>query len=169
MFWLFPCLAIVNSAATNIGVHVSFWIMIVLFLIFWGTPILFYIVADEFTFSLRVQGRICNLILTISLTNPPKLQYEFIASTLFWQMPLVWSNFKYWAYLFGFCLILGVIPWIPYYFCLLSTIFNGMFCFNTLSGFIFFYLFYFFYFLFFCLLSFCYFLGRSRGLWRFPG
>ena len=59
-FRLLPVLAVLNNAAMNIGVHVSFWIvvwcspgicprvrllshMVVLFLVFWGTFILFSI------------------------------------------------------------------------------------------------------------------------------
>ena len=65
----------------------------------------------------------------------PQLQYGFIAFTLNLQMPLGLSNFEYWAYLFGFCLILDVVPKILYYCCLFFNTFNRMFYFSILSSF----------------------------------
>ena len=50
-------------------------------------------------------------------------------------MPLGSSNFEYWAYLFGFCLILDVVPKILYYCCLFFNTFNRMFYFSILSSF----------------------------------
>ena len=73
--WIFrlgPCLAIVNSATMNIGVHVSFLEfcldacpgvglldhMLILFLVFWGISVLFSIVAAAaYILTSRVGGR----------------------------------------------------------------------------------------------------------------
>ena len=71
----FHILTVVNSAAVNIGVHVSFWIMffffsgymprvglqghmVALFLVFKGTSILFSALTKRFSFDPKDCGRL---------------------------------------------------------------------------------------------------------------
>ena len=94
--------AIVNSAAVNIGAHVFFRIrvfvfsgympwggitgsLVVLFLVFWGTPILFSILAVPIYVSTNSVGRFpfLHTLSSISLSF-----YEAYTSANGWQPPL---------------------------------------------------------------------------------
>ena len=103
-FRWFPYLVIVNSAAVNIGVQVSFWIMAfsyicpemgfhdhvaTLLLVFWGTSLLFSLEAAHIYIPTNSVGRFPFLHILSS-----KKQYLYTTNTLFFMYLNI--GWQYW-------------------------------------------------------------------------